>query len=97
VHNRVFVINKDHLKPHERIIKKHVKKLGHQIAKDGFINDPVIVDKGTMIILDGHHRYKILQLLGMSFVPVYFCRLWARCNPGRCLACRRMHNKKNCC
>ena len=75
MHNQVFVINKDRLRPHERIVKKHVKRLGRLIERDGFIAEPIVVDKRTMIILDGHHRYRILQLLGVSFVPVYFCRL----------------------
>lgn len=58
------------LKEHEKICQIHLDKLVARIKKDGFINDPVIVDKSTMVILDGHHRYNSLKNLGCKLCPV---------------------------
>ncbi|KKR96535.1 MAG: ParB domain protein nuclease [candidate division TM6 bacterium GW2011_GWE2_41_16] len=63
------------LRPHEKIRKAHFDDLFKKITGDGYINDPIIVDKNTMIILDGHHRFNVLRTLGLASSPVYFCRL----------------------
>ena len=59
----------DLLKPHEEVCSLHLKKLREEIEKDGCVRDPIIVDKDTMVILDGHHRYNSLKLLGCNFIP----------------------------
>lgn len=63
-------INK--LKSHERISKKRVLKIKEDILKRNFINNPVVVDRKTLIILDGHHRVNALKLIGARQVPVFF-------------------------
>lgn len=63
------------LKQHEQIRKRHVQMLLKQIQHDGYLNSPLIVDKKSMIILDGHHRFNALKSLGMASSPVYLCRL----------------------
>ncbi len=75
MNSSIAVINNNNLKPHEQIKKNYLKKLLHQIKGDGFIDNPIIVDKNTMIILDGHHRFNVLKQLGIKSSPVYFCRL----------------------
>ena len=69
--NKINIINNNLLKQHERIRKKHLNELLKQIQEDGFISDPIVVDKNTMIILDGHHRFNVIKKLGLSFSPVY--------------------------
>lgn len=63
------------LKQHERTNRKHVLELIEQIESDGHVKDPIIVDKNTMIILDGHHRFNALKWLGLKRVPVFLCQL----------------------
>ena len=75
MHSQISVIKNSQLKPHEHIQKRYLKKLLAQIKRDGFIDNPIIVDKNTMVILDGHHRFNVLRLLGFQSSPVYFCRL----------------------
>ena len=70
--NGVRLVKLDVLRPHERVKKSHLDVLGMQIYRDGFIDNPVIVDKNTKIILDGHHRFTIARNLGLRFLPVYF-------------------------
>jgi len=57
------------LKPHEEICPVHLRNLQNEIKKDGCVRDPIIVDKNTMVILDGHHRWNLLLSLGAEFCP----------------------------
>ena len=75
MNKRIQLISNHLLKQHEQIRKRHVQMLLKQIQHDGYLNNPLIVDKKTMIILDGHRRYNALKSLGMASSPVYFCRL----------------------
>ncbi|PIY69067.1 hypothetical protein COY90_02555 [Candidatus Roizmanbacteria bacterium CG_4_10_14_0_8_um_filter_39_9] len=69
----ISIINNKLLKEHEQIIPGHLDELYQKIKNDGYISAPLIVDKNTLIILDGHHRFNVLKLLGMSSSPVYLC------------------------
>lgn len=71
----MFLIANYQLRSHGKIDKINLKKSQKQIFVESFINRPRIVDKNTMIILDGHHRFKVLQMLGFTTLPVCFCRL----------------------
>ncbi len=67
----VKIVDISLIKQHEQIRKAHLKEIKAQIEADGFIDDPIIVDKNTMIILDGHHRFNALKLLGLHAIPVF--------------------------
>lgn len=71
MNNKITIIHNHLLKQHERIRKSHLKMLFNQIQSDGFISDPIVVDKNTMIILDGHHRFNVIKLLGLTLSPVF--------------------------
>ncbi|MEM2083981.1 MAG: ParB N-terminal domain-containing protein [Nitrososphaerota archaeon] len=60
------------LKHHEEIDLKHLEKLKKRIIKDGYIKDPIIVDKNYNIIIDGHHRVEILKELSCLKAPVHY-------------------------
>ena len=77
MNKRIQLVPNHLLKQHEQIRKRHMRALLRQIKHDGYLNNPLIVDKKTMIILDGHHRYNALKDLGMVSSPVYLCRLSA--------------------
>lgn len=68
----VFAILRiNELKEHEEIIGDILKALAAEIKKDGVLKKPILVDKTSMVILDGHHRYKALRLLGCEKVSVF--------------------------
>jgi len=71
----IKIVKTSSLKQHEMIREDHLKELIEEIKKDGFINDPMIVDRNTKIILDGHHRFNAIKFLGLALSPVYLCRL----------------------
>jgi hypothetical protein len=71
MNKKISIIKNSLLRQHEKIRKHHLEELSSQIKKDGFISDPIIVDKNTMIILDGHHRFNAIRQLGLTSSPVY--------------------------
>lgn len=68
----VEIVRLNDLKHHEEIHNDHRDELLSEIKKDGFVKNPIIVDKRSMIILDGHHRATILEELGYTSIPVCF-------------------------
>jgi L-serine kinase (ADP) len=72
---KIDIISNSLIKPHETIRLHHAYKILDQIRQDGFVKQPLIVEKNTMILLDGHHRFYALKELGLSSSPVYLCRL----------------------
>lgn len=57
------------LKPHEEIKERNRDKLLEMTKRWGGYTKPLLVDKKTGTILDGHHRYSIACLLGLKRVP----------------------------
>ena len=58
------------LKAHEEIKPKNMEKLLEMTLKwDGFTK-PLIADKGTGTILDGHHRHAVARRLELARIPV---------------------------
>lgn len=62
------------LRAHERVSPARLKRIKAQIKKDRCIRHPVIADRDTFVILDGHHRVCALRELGILLIPVYFVR-----------------------
>jgi len=54
------------LKEHEQIDPFHLEELKRELVRDGYQRDPITVDANHKVILDGHHRVKILKTLGCS-------------------------------
>ena len=54
---------------HEEIIPEIVEWLSGEIKRDMY-KHPVIVDKETLVVLDGMHRVAALQHLGYKLIPV---------------------------
>ena len=54
---------------HEQVDPAHLVKLMGRIANDGILKNPVVVDKRSRVILDGHHRVAVAKKLKLKFVP----------------------------
>ncbi|PHM23945.1 ParB N-terminal domain-containing protein [Xenorhabdus budapestensis] len=59
------------LHPHEEIDPIHLAILFEGIHQEGVWRIPIIIDKDTGIIMDGHHRYNVAVISGFSVVPCY--------------------------
>ena len=58
-----------HLRPHEHIRHQRVEEMYRKIYTNNYFHKPLLVDRTTMTILDGHHRYNASLLLGLTSVP----------------------------
>ncbi len=63
-------INK--LKEHEEIDPLRLEDVKVVLLKDKFQRDPIIIDKKTYVVIDGHHRLNALKILGYSKVAAYY-------------------------
>ncbi|MCX6761302.1 MAG: ParB N-terminal domain-containing protein [Candidatus Moranbacteria bacterium] len=73
---KLILISK--LKPHEEIIPENLEKVKNKIRKNGYLINPVIVDQKNLVILDGHHRVRALELLGYKKIPAYLVDYYAK-------------------
>ena len=60
------IVEIDKLKEHEKVFKYHYEDLKKEIVSDGVLKKAIAVDENTNIILDGHHRAKVLKELGFT-------------------------------
>ena len=58
------------LKPHEEVRVEKVDELAEVTKKWGCYTKPLLVDRTTGAILDGHHRYHVGIVLGLKRLPV---------------------------
>lgn len=68
---RIKFVDINKLKRHEEINQNHLEDIIQRIKQDGFIKNPVVVDRKNHIILDGHHRVAALRQLGANKVPAF--------------------------
>ena len=68
----VSVIEIVKLKGHEMIDKRRLEDLRKEIEFDGILKKPIVADKQTNVILDGHHRTAALLSLGCLKIPVCY-------------------------
>jgi hypothetical protein len=66
---QISLVKADDLKPHEEVIDTIVRTLANDIAKEGEVRDPLIVDRHDLVILDGMHRFSSLKQLNCRFIP----------------------------
>ena len=57
------------LRPHEEIQPERVEALREKLQSQGFIHKPILVDRASGTILDGHHRYTASLELGLTRMP----------------------------
>lgn len=69
---QISLVNLSELREHEETEPVYLEKLKKQIQRDRTLKRPIIVDKTTKIILDGHFRFNVLKELGYSKIPTYF-------------------------
>jgi len=57
------------LRPHEQTLPWRVEEMVEKIQRNEFFHKPLLVDRSTMTILDGHHRHQASLRLGLKRVP----------------------------
>jgi len=59
------------LRPHEDIDEERLDRLVEEIRGAGTFYPPVLIDCGSRVILDGHHRWHASIRLGLRVLPCY--------------------------
>ena len=67
----IALIEISKLHDHEQIKPQHLDELCEEIKRDGEVKYPIIVDKYSNVVLDGHHRFYALQRLGCKYAPAH--------------------------
>ncbi|MEN2975267.1 MAG: transcriptional regulator [Candidatus Caldarchaeales archaeon] len=68
---RTYLVPINILKLHEEISEEHALRLFEEIVRDGYLKRPLLVENRYYIILDGHHRYAVLEKLGAKLTPIF--------------------------
>ena len=64
------LLETDSLLVHEEIVPIRFSHLMRRIKRDGFQSAPVLVDRDTLVVLDGMHRTAVMKELGAQFICV---------------------------
>ncbi|HET6347964.1 MAG TPA: ParB N-terminal domain-containing protein [Candidatus Krumholzibacteria bacterium] len=59
------------LHPHEQIDARRLARLVEELRAAGVFYPPVLVDRESLVILDGHHRWHAASRLGLVRLPCY--------------------------
>lgn len=74
MNRKIQLVDIQKLVAHERINHARFIEVRAQIRRQGVVRRPIIVDRESDVILDGHHRYRALLEMGATKVPVLFVR-----------------------
>ena len=67
---RIAIVNIGDLRPHEETDMMHTYELVRDILARGVLVKPIVIDEASMVILDGHHRFEALKMMGFKSIPV---------------------------
>ena len=65
----VVLVEAVSLRGHEEVIPDNLETRTSKLLRKGFYK-PIIVDRESMVILDGHHKWTAAKSLGLARVPV---------------------------
>jgi len=65
----IAILDIDSLHFHEETIRELLERLTELIWTDGCVKHPIIVDKKSLVVLDGVHRVAALKKLGIKRIP----------------------------
>lgn len=70
--NTITMVDVHKLISHERVNHGRLIEVRTLVRNQGVLYEPVIVDRESNVILDGHHRVQVLRELGVKRVPVCY-------------------------
>jgi len=74
MNTHITLVDINKLIAHEQTDPVRLQTVRARMCAQQVIRKPVIVDRTSHVILDGHHRVRVLQELGAKRVPVLYVR-----------------------
>ena len=65
------LLSVDALLIHEQIVPERVGELVRDIRAQGAVVEPILVARGSHVILNGHHRFAALRQMGARRIPAW--------------------------
>ncbi|MGN8276088.1 ParB N-terminal domain-containing protein [Pseudomonas sp. SMN5] len=65
----IMLLPPDALLPTEQFIEARVQQVAYEIASRGFWLQPILVERGSWVIMDGHHRREFARRTSLKVVP----------------------------
>ena len=65
----VEILDIGSLMGHEEVIPSNLESRTAKLLERGFYK-PIIADRSSLVILDGHHKWTAARVLGLAMVPV---------------------------
>lgn len=69
--NSITLIDPDDLHAHEDVDPVQVQRVVAQMRASGRFQTPLLVDRHTLVVLDGHHRLVASKEIGCKRIPCY--------------------------
>jgi len=66
------------LKTHEAVSQTHGRQVLRQLVRAKCFTKPILVDKRTGMIIDGHHRAYLIKKLGYKKIPALLLDYFSR-------------------
>jgi len=74
----VKLVTIDRLKAHEAISQTRGRQVLRQLVRAQCFTKPILVDKQTSMIIDGHHRSYLIKKLGYKKIPALLLDYFSR-------------------
>jgi hypothetical protein len=69
--SKLLFIDPRELHAHEAVRGEHIRRIVEMIRRTGFFHPPLLIDRESKVVLDGHHRLQASYVLGCREVPCY--------------------------
>jgi len=66
----IAVVDIGKIRLHEETVPNLVERLADEMRRDGVLKNPIIVDKKSLVVLDGMHRVAAAKKIGCRRMPV---------------------------
>jgi len=70
VEAELALLHVDDAKPHEETDEARFRRVKNSLLHSKTLIKPIIVDRESLTIIDGHHRYMSLLSMGYKLIPV---------------------------
>ena len=68
---RFALVPADRLRAHESVEPDKVEELVKELRSTGRVREPILVARGSNVILNGHHRFAALRAMGIRRIPAW--------------------------